>query len=86
MYGQYPCSEQKQWEANVKVKEMDPTWSQNCLFPIINPPFFWGILVMVSSIRFPDLAVHTGYCECSEVGLGCQTTWLTSCLSFLIQK
>ena len=53
---------------------MDPTWSQNCLFPIINPPFFWGILVMVSSIRFPDLAVHTGYCECSEVGLGCQTT------------
>ena len=28
MYGQCPFSEQKKWEAKVKVKETDPTWSQ----------------------------------------------------------
>ena len=34
MYGWFPFREQKQWEAKVKVKETDPTWSQNWLFPI----------------------------------------------------
>ena len=34
MYRQYPLSEQKQWEAKVKVKEADPTCSQIWLFPV----------------------------------------------------
>ena len=34
MYRQYPFSEQKQWEAKVKVKETDPTCSQIWLFPV----------------------------------------------------
>ena len=34
MYRQYPFLEQKQQEAKVKVKETDPTWSQNRLFPV----------------------------------------------------
>jgi len=70
MYGEYPCSEQKQWEANVKVKEMDPTWSQNWLFPIINPPFFWGILAMVSSIRLPDQLFTLGIVNVLKLVLG----------------
>ena len=32
MRRQYPYSEHKQWEAKVKVKETDSTWSQNWLF------------------------------------------------------
>lgn len=32
MYGQYPFSEQKQWEAKVKLKATDPTWSH--FFPV----------------------------------------------------
>ena len=70
MYGQYPCSEQKQWEANVKVKEMDPTWSQNWLFSVINPPFFWGILAMVSSIRLPDQLFTLGIVSVLKLVLG----------------
>ena len=34
MYGQYPFSEQKQWEAKAKLKETDPTWSQVLFFPV----------------------------------------------------
>ena len=35
MYGQYPSSEQKQWEAKVKLKATDPIWSQ--FFPVTVP-------------------------------------------------
>lgn len=28
MYKQYPFNEQKKWEAKVKVRETDATWSQ----------------------------------------------------------
>ena len=34
MYRQYPFSEQKQWEAKVKVKETDPACSQILFFPV----------------------------------------------------
>ena len=34
MYRQYPFSEQKQWETEVKVKETDPTCSQVFFFPV----------------------------------------------------
>ena len=34
MYGQYPFSEEKQWQVKVKVKETDPTWSQILFFPV----------------------------------------------------
>ena len=37
MYRQYPFREQKQREAKVKVKETDPTWSQNWLVPLTVP-------------------------------------------------
>ena len=33
MYKQYPFSEQKQLEAKLKKKEIDPTWSHNWVFP-----------------------------------------------------
>lgn len=32
MYGQYPSNKQKQWEAKLKAKETDPTYSQS--FPV----------------------------------------------------
>ena len=32
MYKPYPFSEQKQWEAKAKSKEIDPAWSQ--FFPV----------------------------------------------------
>ena len=34
MYGQYPFSEQKQWEEKAKLKETDQTWSQVLFFPV----------------------------------------------------
>ena len=34
IYQQYPFSEQKQQEAKVKVKETDPRWTQDWLFPM----------------------------------------------------
>ena len=34
MYGWYHFSEQKQWEANVKVNETDLAWSQVLFFPV----------------------------------------------------
>lgn len=34
MYGQYSISEQKQWEAKVKVKETDSTRGQILFFPV----------------------------------------------------
>ena len=36
-YRQYPCSEQKQWEAKVKVKETGPTCNPIWLFPVTLP-------------------------------------------------
>ena len=36
MYRQYPLSEQMQREANVKVKETDPTCSQDFVLPCNN--------------------------------------------------
>ena len=41
MCRQYPFSEQKQWEAKVKVKETDPTCSQIWPFPVA---LKWAIL------------------------------------------
>ena len=41
MYEQYPISEQKQWEAKIKVKETDPTWSQNWLSSVTQSHRFW---------------------------------------------
>ena len=37
VYGQYPFSEQKQQEAKVEVKEIDPTWSH--FFPIAHTSY-----------------------------------------------
>ena len=47
MYGQYPFSEQKQWQVKVKVKETDPTWSQILFFPVteaMSPALAGGFL------------------------------------------
>lgn len=39
MYGEYHFSgkKKKQWEAEVRVKETDPIWSHNWLFPVTVP-------------------------------------------------
>ena len=54
MCGQYPFHEQKQQEGKVKVKETDPTWSQNCLFPETLPWFGSSFMTWAWLSRWPS--------------------------------
>ena len=40
MYDQYPCNEQKKWEAKAKVRETDAAWNQVFILMIYSQTHF----------------------------------------------
>ena len=64
MYRQYPFNEQKQREAKVKVKETDPTWSQDWLFPVTLGP-----LLLCLNEQLPNSSHGFHFCPLTNIVL-----------------